>query len=79
MEPTESNARAVRILAYNQMEINEQSVLEMKLADRQVQQAFDSLKPAVVREMIRDGINPLQMQIGELNEQAEQKIGRAHV
>lgn len=72
MEPTESNARAVRILAYNQMEINEQSVLEMKLADRQVQQAFDSLKPAVVREMIRDGINPLHMQMDELNEQAEQ-------
>lgn len=80
MEPTESNARAVRILAYNQMEINEQSVLEMKLADRQVQQAFDSLKPAVVREMIRDGINPLHMQISELNEQAEQiraQIGSA--
>ena len=72
MEPTEGNARAVRILAYNQMEINEQSVLEMKLADRQVQQAFDSLKPAVVREMIREGINPLQMQISELNEQADQ-------
>ena len=72
MEPAESNARAVRILAYNQMEINEQAVLEMKLADRQVQQAFDSLKPAVVREMIREGINPLQMQISELNEQADQ-------
>lgn len=72
MEPTQGNARAVRILAYNQMEINEQSVLEIKLADRQVQQAFDSLKPAVVREMIRDGINPLQMQISELNERAEQ-------
>lgn len=72
MEPTESNARAVRILAYNQMEINEQSVLEIKLADRQVQEAFDSLKPAVVREMIREGVNPLQMQISELNQQAEQ-------
>lgn len=80
MEPTESNARAVRILAYNRLEITEQSVLEMKLADRQVQQAFDSLKPAVVREMIRDGINPLQMSIEELNEQAEQirsRIGGA--
>ncbi|MGN0336478.1 MAG: DUF6240 domain-containing protein [Lachnospiraceae bacterium] len=72
MEATASNARAVRILAYNQMEINEQSVLEMKLADRQVQEAFNSLKPAVVREMIREGINPLQMQLSELNEQAEQ-------
>ena len=70
MEPTEANARAVRILAYNQMEITPDSVTQMKLADRQVQEAFDSLKPAVVREMIRDGINPLQMDINELNEQA---------
>lgn len=72
MEATQENARAVRILAYNHLEINEQSVLEMKLADRQVQEAFDSLKPAVVREMIRDGINPLKMQMDELNEQARQ-------
>ena len=80
MEPTRDNTRAVRILAYNRLEINEQSVTEMKLADRQVQQAFDSLKPAVVREMIRDGINPLQMQMSELNEQAQQirdRIGGA--
>lgn len=80
MEPTEGNARAVRILAYNHMEITQGSVLEMKLADRQVQQAFESLKPAVVREMIRDGINPLQMKMGELNEQAAQiraRIGGA--
>lgn len=80
MEVTDSNARAVRILAYNQLEISEQSVLEMKLADRQVQEAFDSLKPAVVREMIREGINPLQMQVRELNEQANhirEQIGGA--
>ena len=72
MEPTQENARAVRILAYNHLKISEQSVLEMKLADRQVQQAFDSLKPAVVREMIRAGINPLQMQMEELNAQAKE-------
>lgn len=80
MELTQENARAVRILAYNRLEVNGQSVLEMKLADSQVQQAFDSLKPAVVREMIRDGINPLHMQMSELNEKAEEihaKIGGA--
>ncbi len=71
MEPTETNARAVRILAYNRMEITPDSVTQMKLADRQVQEAFDSLKPAVVRQMIRDGINPLQMDMNELNEQAQ--------
>ena len=72
MEATRENARVVRILAYNHLEISEQSVMEMKLADQKVQQAFDSLRPAVVREMIRDGINPLQMQMEELNAQAKE-------
>jgi hypothetical protein len=72
METTAENQRAVRILAYNQLSITEESVNEMKAADGEVQQAFDSLKPAVVREMIRSGINPLQLQMGELNEQAQE-------
>lgn len=72
MEPTQGNQRAVRILAYNHTEITQESVLRMKLADQEVQQAFDSLKPAIVREMIRDGKNPLQMSLSELNEQAAQ-------
>lgn len=71
MEPNRSNTRAVRILAYNQVEITQESVLRMKQADLQVQKAFDSLKPAVVRELIREGKNPLQMSLQELNEQAD--------
>ncbi len=70
LEATDENARAVRILAYNEMEITKTSVTGMKLADLQVQEAFESLKPAVVREMIRRDINPLKMDITELNEQA---------
>lgn len=80
MEQTEANQRAVRILAYNQMELTVTSITEMKLADLQVQDAFESLKPAVVREMIREGINPLRMELSELNAQAEkirEQIGAA--
>jgi hypothetical protein len=72
METSKENERAVRILAYNQLSITEESVEQMKAADGEVQQAFDSLKPAVVREMIRSGINPLQMQMTELNERAQE-------
>jgi hypothetical protein len=74
METSEENQRAVRILAYNELSITNESVDEMKQADSQVQEAFNSLKPAVVREMIREGINPLQMPMEELNAKA-QEIG----
>ncbi|MDD6037837.1 MAG: DUF6240 domain-containing protein [bacterium] len=78
MEQTPANERAVRILSYNRTEVTEQSILEIKLADRQVQQAFDSLKPSVVREMIKEGLNPLKLNMEELNTQANriaEKIG----
>ncbi len=80
MEPSDANARATRILAYNGLEITRDSVTEMKLADRRVQQAFSSLKPAVVREMIRDGINPLNLSMEQLNKEAARinsRIGTA--
>ncbi len=37
LEETEANQRAVRILGYNQIEITQESVAEMKAADEQVQ------------------------------------------
>lgn len=71
LEPNEANSRAVRILAYNSLEINEESVLAMKAADERVQRAFSNLTPATVREMIHQGINPLDTDLDILNKQAE--------
>ncbi len=70
LEATEANQRAVRILAYNSLEITEESVLEMKAKDMAVQRCFANMTPSVVREMIRDGVNPLDMSIDELNQLA---------
>ena len=70
LEESEENQRAVRILAYNNLEITEQSVMEMKAADEAVSRAFKNMTPSVVREMIRDGVNPLDMNIEELNRKA---------
>ena len=71
LERSEENRRAVRILAYNQLEINEQTILEMKAADEEVQRVFKNLKPAVVVEMLRRGENPLEMDFAQLNRIAE--------
>lgn len=72
METTEANQRAVRILAYNQLEITADSINQMKAADQKVQVLFQNLSPSVVMEMIREGINPLDMDIDQLNAKAEE-------
>ncbi len=72
LETSEANRRAVRILAYNQMAVNHESVMEMKAADQKVQNLFQNLTPSVVMEMIREGVNPLQMNVEELNVKAEE-------
>ena len=72
LETSYGNQRAVRILAYNQMELTPENIAEMKAADEEVQRAFDHLKPAVVRTMIKEGMNPLDMSFEEINTVSEQ-------
>lgn len=72
MEATKENQRAVRILAYNQTSIDSEAIMRIKEADKQVQTAFNNLKPSVVIEFIRRGINPMDMNIDELNSTANE-------
>lgn len=72
MDTSEANERAVRILAYNQTELTEEHIKTIRQADETVQRTFSSMSPAVTLEMIRRGINPLDMDLTELNETAEE-------
>lgn len=72
LENSEENRRAVRILGYNSLEITRESVAEMKAADEEVQRVFKNLTPSVVVEMMKRGINPLQMDFTSLNSVAEE-------
>ena len=76
MEATEANQRAVRILAYNSMEITPDSIAGIKAADQKVQNMFQNLSPSVVMEMIREGVNPLEMDVEQLNSKAQEIKGR---
>lgn len=71
MELTDENRRAVRILGYNSIDITQDSVLTMKAADEEVQRVFKNMPPAVVTQMIKRGINPLEMDFTSLNQEAE--------
>lgn len=66
MEISEANRRAVRILGYNRMEISEENVAAVKTADLTIQRVLEKMTPASTMQMIRDGRNPLAMDMQEL-------------
>lgn len=70
-ERSASNERAVRILAYNKIEINEVNISRVKATDAEVQKMYKALKPATVLSFIREGKNPLDMKMSDLTEMAE--------
>ena len=72
IETSESNRRAVRILAYNSTEITEDNIKQIKSVDEQVQRAFSDMTPAVTIEMIKRGISPLDMSMRDISDIARQ-------
>ncbi|MGN0241247.1 MAG: DUF6240 domain-containing protein, partial [Candidatus Weimeria sp.] len=72
LEANDENRRAVRILAYNNREITEENVSEVKAADEKVQKVFENLKPGVVMKLIKQGENPLGMTMDELYDKTEE-------
>lgn len=68
LDTTEANQRAVRILAYNNTEITPDTIAQMKAGDEEVQRVFAGLTPKVVIQMIKEGVNPLDMDFAKLNQ-----------
>ncbi|MBO6109158.1 MAG: flagellar hook-length control protein FliK [Eubacterium sp.] len=66
VEKTPENERAVRILGYNRMEITADSIMEMKTYDNRVNAVMSAMKPQVVKNMIEEGIDPLELSLDEL-------------
>lgn len=76
---TEDNQRAVRILGYNQMEITPENLDQIKAADKQVQTLIQNLQPSVVLNLVRDGVNPLNMAIDQLNDLVQEYINEEDI
>lgn len=73
LETSESNKRAVRILGYNRMEINEDNINAVKEADSQVTGVISRMTPATTLQMIREQKNPLEMTMEELEAYLDSK------
>ena len=68
MERTAMNQRAVRILAYNQIPLTRENICEMKAHDARITSLMEHLKPPVVAELVKEGVNPLEISLDELNQ-----------
>ena len=66
LEINESNRRAIRIMGYNQINITQENLTKIKEADSQVRNIIENMKPGMTLEMIRQGKNPLEMSMKEL-------------
>lgn len=75
MDRNAENQRAVRILAYNEMELTKANLTSVKEADAKVQQMFETLTPQIVLNLIRENKNPLNMTVDGLNEEIMQQRG----
>jgi hypothetical protein len=54
------------------MELTKESIEKVKSYDAEVSSLIDNLHPSVTVTMIKNGINPLDTPIGELNDQINQ-------
>ena len=75
----EEHTRAVQILGYNRMEITEKNIAQIIEYDRAVNDMLAACHPNAVLSMIRDGINPLDMTVDELNQTLRNKNYKAGV
>lgn len=68
MEVTQKNQRAVRILAYSQMEVTQENIEKIKVADQEISTMIEKMSPSSVLKMIKEGYHPLDMKISEMTD-----------
>ncbi len=68
IEPTEANIRAAEILTKNNMEINPENLAQIKLIDTKINDVYERLNPYIAADMIKNGLNPSEMNIDEVIE-----------
>ncbi|MCR4807350.1 MAG: DUF6240 domain-containing protein, partial [Lachnospiraceae bacterium] len=71
-ELNDINRKAVRILGYSGTEINPETISRVREADRAVERVIDLMTPAKTLEIIRNGDNPIDTNIYELQKQLEE-------
>ena len=73
LELTPENRRAVRILGYNSMAIDRESVERVKEADIKVSGILKRITPEDTLKLIRNGKSPIEMSVKELSDYLDER------
>ena len=73
IEVTKENEKAVRILGYNALPITNENVEKVREADQKLTRVITKMKPGITLSLIREGINPIDMDIDELEARLNEK------
>lgn len=71
MEVTAENEKAVRILGYTNQDITKDSIENVKEVYERVHSIIEKMTPRKTLDLIRNGINPLQTNLDELEEKLD--------
>ncbi len=74
LDESEENRRAVRILAYNSMEITRERIEKVKKVDKTVNNILDRMTPDIALDMLRDGSDIMNSDIDELSDELDRRI-----
>lgn len=72
LEASPENMRAVRILAYNSIELTANNMEAVKEYDKKVTDLMENMHPAAALRLIREGINPLTETVEALAKKVEE-------
>lgn len=67
-ENNKENRRVLRILAYNNIDVERESFEKVRAIDSELNNLMENMTPENVLKLVKKGINPLTMEVDKLNE-----------
>lgn len=68
LEGTDEDKEAIKVLAANNMDMTKENVEIVKFVNAMINNLIKNMKPETVLNMIKDGVNPMNTSIEEVNE-----------
>ena len=68
LEGTDEDKEAIKVLAANNMDMTKENVEIVKSVNAMINNLIKNMKPETVLNMIKDGVNPMNASIEEVNE-----------
>lgn len=74
LENSELNKKAVRILGYSEIEISKDNIIDIANKQSALNRVIQKMNPMATLQLIRDGVNPLEISMDELEEKLDNML-----